>query len=215
MLGSWQFEMSLQIALAAVPVAVYFLTLGLLNSQRRPQMLSGRMDFALLIAALSPLCVVPLLGWVGTNWLTVGLSAAVVTAWILLLAPRRHRSWVVYNITLDDMAGCMAQALRSAGLAHRRCGERFVLAAGPVIRLTPFPLLRNVSLHVSGCPRTHYVDLARFEAELARRIARFEVQPTPMAVSFVLIATAMIVAPLTLMVERVPEMVRILTDLVG
>ncbi|MGB2822184.1 MAG: hypothetical protein WBF17_14465, partial [Phycisphaerae bacterium] len=56
---------SLRIATVVVPVALYFLVLGLLNSRPRPQLLRGRRDFALLIVALSPLFVLPVLHWAG------------------------------------------------------------------------------------------------------------------------------------------------------
>ena len=58
-LGSADLGSTVRVATVVVPVAVYFLILGLLNSRRRPQMLSGRLDFALMITALSPLFLVP------------------------------------------------------------------------------------------------------------------------------------------------------------
>lgn len=215
MLGYWQLELSLQIALVAMPVAVYFLILGLLNSQNRPQILSGRLDFSLLVAAFSPLCIVPLLNWVGTNLFTVSASAVAIVSLISLLAPRAHQAWVVYNTGKDNVLRSVQHALDAAGIPCHRQGDRFVLQMGLRVSLASFPLLRNVSIHVDGTAKPHQAVLQRFEAELARRIRNIEVAPSPMGVSFVLIATVMIVAPLTLMADRVPEMVRILTDMVG
>jgi hypothetical protein len=212
MLSTWQLALSLQIALVAVPVAVYFLVLGLLNSQNRPQVLSGRLDFALLIAAFSPLCVVPLLNCVGASVLTVLAALAVVAGLIAVLAPRPHETWVLYNISKERVLRCVERALDASGIACVRQGDRITLQDGPVISMASFPLLRNVSIHVSG-GKQRLGELRRFEAELARSVGRIEVAPSPMAVSFVLISTAMIVAPLILMADRVPEMVRILTDL--
>jgi len=214
MLASWQLELYLQIAVVAVPVAVYFLVLGLLNSQKRPQMLSGRMDFSLLIASLAPLFAIPALDWLGTNLLTISACVAAVAATMAALSPRSYRSWVVYNISMNKALRCVGRALDLAGFRYSRREDRFYLEGGPNIHLASFPILRNVSVHISPTDKCRRAALRRFEAELARTIGAVEVTASPMAVSFVLVATAMIVAPLILLADHVPEMVRILTDLV-
>jgi len=216
MLGTWQLELSLQIALAAVPVAVYFLVLGLLNSQPRPQLLSSRLDFILLMAAFSPLCIVPLLTWIGVNLLTVAVAVGAVAAVIMLLAPRKHQGWVIYNISLEKALRSAQRAMDVAGIAYARRGDVLQLDDGPEIRLSAFPLLRNVamSVHDEGGGSEVRSVLQRFEAEVARRVGRIEVTPSPTAVTFVLISTAMIVTPLVLMAERMPEMVRIINDMI-
>ena len=53
MLGLEQYGLPLQVAAVVIPAAVYFLLLGLLNSQRTPQLLRSRTDFILLILAFS------------------------------------------------------------------------------------------------------------------------------------------------------------------
>jgi hypothetical protein len=214
MMGAWKLEFSLQIGLVAVPVAIYFLILGLLNSQHRPQILSGRLDFSLLVAALAPMGVVPVLNWVGTNVFTVcGAVGAVICA-VLALAPRAGRGWVIYNIDRAQALRCLERALDAAQVPFDRIQDRLEMAGGGVIELSAFPLLRNVTIHVQpgGIDRS---TLRLLEGELARRIGRLEVVASPMAVSFVLVSTAMIVAPLILLADRVPEMVRLLTDLMG
>ena len=214
MLGSWQFDIGLRIAVVAIPVAVYFLILGLLNSGRRPQMLSERLDFSVLVAAVGPMWIAPLLRWlalgpVATLAATVGLIA--VLAWV---ATRQRHGWVIYNIDTHAAEQLIVRALSSAGLDHRRRDDRFALDAGPTMKISPFPLLRNVSISVENAAPDHRAALKRFEMELARRLGRTEVRASATAVSFVLISTAMIVAPLVLLADRMPEMVRLLTDLV-
>lgn len=215
MLGSWQLEMSLQITLAVVPVAVYFLILGLLNSQKHPQLLTGRIDFALLMASFSPLCAVPVLAWMGARPLTVVIVASAVAGTILLLAPRKQQAWVAYNVSIHEALRSVEWALRHAGIDFDRQGQRLVLDNGAVLRLSAFPLLRNVSLTVSGATESTRSALCRFEASLAHQMGGIDVVASPMAVSFVLISTAMIVAPLVLLADRMPEMVRIITDMMG
>ena len=85
-LGSENLGRALQIATTVVPVAVYFLVLGLLNSRRHPQMLSGRLDFSLMIAALSPLFLVPAVQYVGASLLTITGLVVALTAGVLVSA---------------------------------------------------------------------------------------------------------------------------------
>ena len=105
----------------------------------------------------------------------------------------------------------VARALTALGLDFAAGTDSFSVAGDQArIHLSGFPLLRNVSIRMEGGDK----DLAnRFHAVLSRRMARTPAEPTPMAVSLLLVATAMLVAPLALMAQRVPEIVRILTDL--
>ncbi len=215
MLSTWQIELAFQIAMAATPVAVYFLILGLLNSRRRPQLLSSRLDFSLLLAALSPLCVVPLLRWIGADLRTLSASIIAVAGLIAWMAPKRLTGWVIYNINTEQALGSIRQALDHAGLAFDPCTDGFGLDIGCDIRVSPFTLLRNVSISIDGADRSHDASLERFADSLAHTLGKVEVIASPTAVSFVLIATAMIVAPLALMANRMPEMVRLLTGLLG
>lgn len=214
MLGSWQFDIALRVAVVATPVAVYFLILGLLNSGRRPQLLSERLDFAVLVAAIAPLWVAPLLRWLAAGPLMTLTATVGVTAVLVWVATRRRQGWVIYNIDPRAAQRIIAEALSNADLDHWRREDGFALTGGPTMKVSPFPLLRNVSISVEDAATPHRADLKRFETELARRLGRTEVQASPTAVSFVLISTAMIVAPMVLLADRMPEMVRLLTDLV-
>jgi len=75
-LSTGQLSASLRVAAVVVPVAVYFLVLGLLNSRRHPQLLRARRDFLLLIAALCPLFVLPVLEWSAGSWAAPAVLAA-------------------------------------------------------------------------------------------------------------------------------------------
>ena len=118
---------------------------------------------------------------------------------------------MIYNISLADARRTVAQALDLLRLEVVEDKEGFRLTARNVqVRISGFPLLRNVSIRLEGGDRELASD---FHAALADRLGRVSVEPTAMAVSFLLVATAMLVAPLVLMAERMPEIVRILTDL--
>jgi hypothetical protein len=209
-MGVENLSLTLRITTVVVPVGVYFLLLGLLNSRRHPQFLTGRQDFAMLVLALSPLLVLPILSAVGISALTVVLTGAGLAGGILLLAPR-GRNWVVYNLPMGQARRVVEQAVESLGLSHRASptgwhlpGEQAALEVGG------FPMLRNVSLRLRGGSREF---VHRFESALTSRLGALPAETSPAAVSLLLAATAMLVVPLTLVVNRAPEIVRLLTDL--
>lgn len=200
---------ALRLTTIMVPVAVYFLLLGLLNSRRHPQVLTGRRDFLLLSAALGPVAILPALHFVGVSVLTVGAAAALATAAVLLLAPRGN-TWVIYNVSSASARSAVARALDAMG-GGEEDAEGFCLAQGSArIYLSSFPLLRNVTLRLEGGEKQL---AARFESCMVQSLARMQVETSPMAAGLLLVAMAMIVAPLAVVAPRAAEIVRILTDL--
>ncbi|MGA2266509.1 MAG: hypothetical protein ABSH10_08790 [Phycisphaerae bacterium] len=143
---------STRVATLMGPVAVYFLVLGLLNTRRRPQMLTGRTDFALLIAALSPLVFLPVLRFLGGSPLIALAIAVLLAGMVLALSP--SRSWVVYNISAYAAADAVAAALGKLGVDFARSAEGFVVEAeGITITVGGFPLLRNATIRLRGADR--------------------------------------------------------------
>jgi hypothetical protein len=210
MTGLADIAISTRVVTMTAPVAVYFLILGLLHTRRRPQMLTGRVDFALLIASLSPLVFLPAMNYLGGSPLAAVVLAVCLAAGILLLSPG-GRSWVVYNISPHAARDAVAAALRTMGVDFARSGEDFLADAGRVIvTVDNFPLLRNATVHLTGGRRP----FARsFEAALARRLEALECPTSPMAISMLLVAVVMLAAPLAMMAPDVPQIVRLLTDL--
>ena len=197
-----------QIAAVVAPVALYFLVLGLLNSRPHPQLLTGRLDFAILTIAICPLFLLPLWSWLGFSiWFALA-GGLIVGAGALLLAPR-GRSWVIYNVRAAEARAAVAGALRRMGLEVRDSEGLFDLGAARV-QVGAFPPLRNATVRLHGGDR----ELAgRFERALWDVLRSCEVQTSPMAVSLLLVAATMLVAPLAMMAHRVPEIVRLLSDL--
>lgn len=214
MLGSWQLELSLQIGIAAVPVAIYFLVLGLVNSQHKPQMLSGRLDFALLITALAPLVIVPMLAWLGLSWSSVLGVLGGTIGLVLAAAPRPNCSWVIYNISQKNALRAIRRSLERTDIWFVQRGGVFELRGGCRLCVTSLPLLRNVTIKLVGPKADQGPALGDVARELNDRITRIEAVPSPLAVSFVLVSTTVIVAPLALMADRMPEMVRLVGELV-
>ena len=193
-----------------MPVAGYFFFLGLLNSRRHPQLLSAKADFALMIAALSPLFVLPLVQYLGPSPASLAAAGAVLAVVIGLLAPRGP-GWVIYNLPHDQPRDAVARTLRRMGLEVLDTGAGLRLADRDVaFQIGGFPLLRNVSLRLHGADKAF---ARQFQQALARTLAGTEAETTPMTMTMLLLATALMVAPLTMVARRVPEIVRLLTDL--
>ena len=209
--GSEHFGIPLRTASVVVPVALYFLVLGLLNSRKRPQVLTGRVDFALLILALSPLFLIPILNCVGPSPLALVISAAALIAAILILAPR-GRTWVIYNIPAQDCADIVARALGRCGIESTPCPQGMLLPAhNATVRLSRFNFLRNVTVRLEGGSDQFAADFAN---AIAGGMGRVSAVTSPMAMGLLLVATGMLVAPLALVANHVPEMVRLITDLI-
>ncbi len=203
---------SVNLAATMVPVALYFFLIGLLNSRRNPQLLTARQDFSLLVVALCPLVVLPILQALQVSSLpAVAIVAGVVGLGVYLLGPR-GRSLVIYNVSLAEARKAVCQALERAGLSFEQIPDGFEIAPHRSrVELSAFPLLRNVTVSFSGDAD----DWSTLERCLHRGLSRVEVEPAPMAVAMLLVATAMIVTPLSLIArDRGPEIVRILTDLI-
>ena len=213
MLGIEQLDVPLRVAAVVVPAAVYFLLLGLLNSQRSPQLLRGRTDFILLIAAFLPTFCVPVLDYLGTSFWAAAAVAVAVVGTALLLAPGRSGSWVIYNIGLPESLRAVERTLQAMGESFSRRGRRLLLTGRDVtLRFTSMPLLKNITIAAEGADvRSFQRD---FEGHFGRQLGLVPSGPTPMAATFLLLAAGMLVTPLALVADRMPEMVRVITDLV-
>ncbi len=148
----------LRLAIAFVPLAAYFLLLGVLNARRRPFLTSGGSDLAALGAALSGVVLIgPIelfrhervsadLGsyvWLfllGFYWLWVGLA-------VLLSRPRL----VIYNISEEELRPVLAETARILDPQARWAGDCLYLPKlGVQLHLESFDLMRHVSLVAGG-----------------------------------------------------------------
>ena len=213
MLGSEQMSLAIQVAAVVAPVAVYFLLLGLLNSQPNPQMLIARSDFILLNAAFAPVFCVPVLNYFAASVWALPAVIGMMLAAAVALAPRRAGNWVVYNITLPAAFRAAERALTAMGESFDRRDRNLLLRGKDlVLKFSAMPLLRNVSISVEGDDAGDFSK--KFEGLITAQLTGIHTVATPMAVTFLLIATAMLIAPIGLLADKMPEMVRIITDLI-
>ena len=218
-----QVVLLLKFALTIGPIAVYFMALGMLNAQPHPQLLSGRTDFSLLAIVFFPIVVWVLLLMANLPWIVLATFAFATTLGFYWMMPRRQSSWVIYNVGPWQFERALTRALDRLGhtLLARPAEPT---DPGPVfdvpglalrIRLSPFPLLHNVTCRFERIdgnaiePRI----VAPLMAELRRQLHRTNTMPSASAACFLLIGTAMLSVPLLMMARHMDQIVRVVRSL--
>ena len=209
LLGSEYFGASVRVATVMAPVAGYFFVIGLLNTRRRPQILTGRLDFSLLMLALCPGFVLPVLESLGLTLPGATAVMVVIAAGVWLLGPV-GRSWVVYNLSPRQADRVLRGAMDALGWRYSITSEGYSVEEHDIrLRVSGFWVLHNVSVHLVGGSDGLSGDFAR---ELGLTVARTSARRRAMAMAMLLVSIGMLVAPLALAAHRVPEIVRLLAD---
>lgn len=187
----------LQVAAALGPVAIYFLGLGLVNSQPRPMLISARRDFTLLAGAFFPLILVPAAAMArnGHPYLALGVIAGVVILFLAML-PARRNLWVVYNIGPGQLLRVLQRACRRNGWALSAEGD--LLSVQPLgLQFTRHSLhwLRNATLEFHGsCHQGE--NQSRLLAALRTELDRESMLASPTGASLVVVGAALLGLPM-------------------
>ncbi len=165
---------SLHVVIALTPLALYFLLLGLMNLSRRPKLLTGARDTAVLGLALSGLVAA------GPMELFMPEAAAMrfhsyvwallatfyllcLSLVVLVMRPRL----VVYNVSVDQLRPILANIVDDLDSEARWAGDSLVLPQlGVQLCLEQSELLRNAQLVSSGA-RQSLAGWRRLELALA------------------------------------------------
>ncbi len=200
-----------RLCVAFGPLAVYFLLLGLINLARRPLVVSGVRDLAVLGVALAGLILIgPVeLFFPGSAaivfgayvWiLLVALYALLVLLVVMLVRPRL----VIYNITPDELRPILADVALRLDADARWAGDSLSLPnVGVQFHLEGQVAQRNVSLVASG-PHQNHMGWRRLEQSLASALSDFEVPRNRWGFSLLIVAAAMILAQV-LAIARDPQ----------
>jgi len=204
----------LQLVLALGPLAVYFLGLGLVNSQAHPCMVPARTDFVVLTTALIPLVMGPVLAMVEFGgWWPVLIAGLVVAGFIGLMLPRRNSGWVVYNTSLPQCRRLLCRACRRLGFSADGSEDHVrITEIGLTVLLTSLPVLRNVTLSLRSQPHPGPKDneavIRRLIHTLEQEIHQESMLPSPAGASMVVIGAAMLAVPMWLFFHHVEAIVR-------
>jgi len=206
----------LKVFVNVAPVAVYFLVLGLLNSQPCPRLVNGRSDFVALTLVFVPMLVWPapvLLRHGLWPLLLAGLLAAVVGFCALL--PAKWSGWVIYNVTERRCRRHLENALTACGLTYEVTDGGYVVADGQVrIRLASFALLQNVSVHFEFREKHPPTALLhRLRAALEAQLHGLALLPSASGACMLALGVLLLILPLWMMNNHVDAIVETITRL--
>jgi len=118
-------SLPLQVALTVAPLACYFYVIGVWQSGRRPRVVAGPVDFAILVFGVVGLVTVGpvgevLMGLIFTNpgpvaW---GLWFLFLGLWTFILSGSASRRLVVYNLGPAQLQTAVAAALAELPASH-------------------------------------------------------------------------------------------------
>lgn len=182
----------LAIFLAVGPVAIYLILLGAINLARRPFLVSGTRDFAVLALAAAGMFIVgpmelffPTVASLrfGANvWiLMIGLYVLMAVCLVLFFRPRL----VIYNIAAEELRPILADLAAKLDAEARWAGDNLSLPAlGVQLHLDCVTRMRNVSLVSSGPVQSHQ-GWRRLELALDAALAGVEVPRNVRAVGLI------------------------------
>ena len=197
----------LKVVLLVAPPAMYFVVLGLLNSQPTPRLVDARRDFLVLTAALGPVLLAAVPGVVrsGYGWLLVPAFAAVALV-MRTLMPSVDGGWVIYNLSGRRARVLLERCFRELAWAYRdgdRDGVLEVPGRGLSIRLSPLPVLRNVTCHLAfTADAARAQTTAALRARLTEALNRQQQLPSLAGSSLLLVGVGMMILPLWMMTRH-------------
>ncbi len=206
----------LKVVINIAPVAVYFLVLGLVNSQAHPVLVNARSDFQVLTLVFVPLLVWPIPYLVdGGHWWALCCGVLIATGGFWRLLPGRADGWVLYNVTEEQGRAMLHRALSACGLASRARGGGFdVPTAGLHIEVSSFSLLRNVTLRARW--NGDRIDMERFASlgvGLHRQMQRQSLLPSATGGCLMVLGVSLMIVPLWLMSRHIDAIVEIVQQL--
>lgn len=206
----------LQLLVNLGPLALYFVVLGLINSQRHPRLISSRADFVTLTVVFLPALVWPApflveRGW----WGLLGIGLAVVCCAFFTLLPRPQAGWVVYHTNEDEMRVILQRAVRRLGWTAQWTRDGVTIPDAALrIRSSAFPWFGSVSMHVEGIggrPRSEAVNALR--AQLEQQLERRSLLPSAVGTCLVIVGVVLWVVPLWMMFRHMDAIVMLVQHL--
>lgn len=203
--------LTLKVIGTVAPIAAYFLTLGVINSQASPRLVSGRWDFIVLTGIFLPALFWPLaslgssIGWKAVLALILPGIAA-----LRAMLPHPWKHWVIYNTDTQRAAESVSRALVALGWPFHKENETTfaVPAVGMKVEVTGLTLLNAVNLHIRTGARSHArADAARLIGALEASLCRYQLLPTPAGLFLVLIGAGLMIVPMWMMTRHMHDIV--------
>ncbi len=200
------------------PIATYFLVLGVINSQARPRLVSGRWDFIVLTGIFAPALFWP----IGSLYSLLGPQAIL----LLLLAgglalrvvlPHPWKQWVIYNTDADRAGQAVHAALERLGWDWQQSDDprTFEVPDRRVrIEIGGLALLNavNVQIHTDAQdPRE--VDIDALIGEVEGVLGSYQLLPGAAGLCLVLVGSGLMIVPMWLMTRHMGHIVEAIQQL--
>lgn len=215
--GDYQAVDVLMLVGNSLPLAVYFLVLGLVNSHSRPYLTTSRADFIALTCALMPVLLWPVPTFVrsGMVWLLVAglVAAAALFAHLLITI---GSGFVIYNISEARAIRLLEESLRALGWRGRWVERTWESETGDVqIQVRRFAVLRNITLHIETRSPRAAEGLSALGGELHRRLATVAQLPSTMGACLVLLGVTLMILPMWMAGRHIHDVVDAVSNLFG
>ncbi len=214
--NAYQVAVLLKLLLLVGPIAVYFIVLGLLNSQSVPRLVDARTDFLVLTFAVCPVLLAPApsLWQQGYGWVlapALALAALVMRA----LLPRRNSGWVIYNLSVHRARVLVERCLRDLGWRFEAAdGVLKVTQPGLEIRFSSLPVLRNVTCHLAFADDASRETLeARIRDRLETALSRQQLLPSLAGSCLMVVGIGLMILPLWMMSRHSDAIAEVVTRL--
>lgn len=199
---------SVPLTIAVAPLAVYLLALAAMNLGRRPRVLSGSEDAALLSAALLGLVIVGPMNlflpeaaaarfgpfvW----WMMIAFYGLCVLLYLLVARPRL----VVFNAPLEPVRSTLVAIATKLDSSATLTGDVLSLPGlGIQLHVDSTTPMRTMTLAAIGDRQSH-AGWARLKRELQRSLKSVEVSPNPRGFSLLAAGLVMLVWPIFQLVQ--------------
>lgn len=205
----------LKLALNIAPPALYFVILGLVNSQSRPHLISSRNDWLALIVVFCPVLLYPAV-WLATGgyYLSSLVAVALAGLGVCFSLPRPQSGWVVYNCSRASVRKALITALERAGVEYEAVNAEllYLPAYRLELRLSGLSVLKNTTISVvSSRPPEGLI--GRIERRLQMQLDATETLLNPSGPAMLIAGTSMLILPLLMMVRHMDAFVRVVCDL--
>jgi uncharacterized membrane protein len=203
-----------RLCLALGPLAIYVLLIGVINTLRRPFLVSGARDAAALGLAVSGLVIVgpvelffpvaaSLAFGVYVWMLLLALYALCLVLVLLLLRPRL----VIYNVSNDQLRPILTDLVTRLDPEARWAGDSLALPnLGVQLHVDTLPAMRNVSLVATG-PNQNQQGWRKLETALGEAISQLQVPRNPRVIGSLLSAGGLLALAVVLTIARDPQAV--------
>lgn len=211
----------LQVVLMVGPLAVYFLSLGLVSSRPHPCLVSERSDFVLLALAFVPIICWPLISLVTTGrYLLAGALLAGLISLFLLLLPKRQDGWVVYNLSPQELRRALRRACYRLSwqiqYTHATDAESAatVNPVGLTLEFSNMPWLRNITVRCQAYGEMDTSARNHLLRALANELQRESMLPSPTGAGLVVVGTLLLGLPMWYFFHHIDAVVDVVRTMI-